>query len=334
MVVVVTVILASFSIVENKDVVHTDDDRQVGCKGITEEDEKEMQNIVMLFDDTNVLKDYLNQEVLKSPDRLVEEISMVERLLCFELEGYEYLVDEKVKIYLLMLDYYDEIFKDEDEVIVDTLTFDDSAGFFSVSLEVVLQDKRHLKVNSYYDYSDYVNYSPGGWDEREEVLEDMEDPMHILKTDVIGQLYLFFLNPLQETFEEGIPSYFADKNDLDWEMEIDDISFQLLDFKMFVAEGDLELRSNLENEKRWRKLVLFPKASTFDILDRWEELHEFNSKIPFPKHLIDEEKWVSVARYFVEHQDEMDDIDAGIYNYIRRDSAEGRFVEDIANGIE
>src|SRR5699024_12232223 len=72
--------------------------------------------------------------------------------------------------------------------------------------------------------------------------------------------------------------------DLDWENKMIDVrlGFGSLDFKMFVAEGDLELRSNLENESRWRMVSLFPRQSTVEMLERGEELHKLNSNIPFP----------------------------------------------------
>src|SRR5699024_2381535 len=81
-----TVILASFSIVENKDVLQNSDDREIDCTGITEEDEDEIQNVAMLFDDVDLLKDHLNQEVLGFMDRLEEEINMAERLCVLNLK--------------------------------------------------------------------------------------------------------------------------------------------------------------------------------------------------------------------------------------------------------
>ena len=334
-----TVILASFSIVENKDVLQNSDDREIDCTGITEEDEDEIQNVAMLFDDVDLLKDHLNQEVLGFMDRLEEEINMAERLTCLELEDNENLAEEKTKIYLMMLDYYHEILKNDDEVIVEELTFDESGGFFSQSLEAVLSDKRQLEIISYYDFSAYLRYSPDGLNDMEEALEEMDQPVHMLNiitTDVINQLYIFFLNPLQGAFEDGIPSYFSGKNDLDWENKMIDVrsGFGSLDFKMFVAEGDLELRSNLENESRWRMVSLFPRQSTVEMLERWEELHKLNSNIPFPEKLIKEEKWVGVAKFFAEHRGNINEIGWGITDYIYSGSTHDREVEDIANGVD
>src|SRR5699024_4630924 len=147
------------------------------------------------------------------------------------------------------------------------------------SLEAVLSDKRQLEIISYYDFSAYLRYSPDGLNDMEEALEEMDQPvrmLNIMTTDVIHQLYIFFLNPLHRAFEDGIPSYFSAKNDLDRANKMIDgrSGCGSLDFEMCVAEGDLERRSNLENESRWRMVSLFPRQSTVERLERWEELHK------------------------------------------------------------
>lgn len=88
----------------------------------------------------------------------------------------------------------------------------------------------------------------------------------------------------------------------------------------------------MENGSQWRKANLFPKETTFSRLGYWEELHKINADISFPEKLIEEEKWMEVADFFVDRREELKEIGGEITEYIYSGSTYGREVEDIANG--
>src|SRR5699024_5712466 len=156
------------------------------------------------------------------------------------------------------------------------------------------------------------------------------------KHEIIDQLYLFFINPLQQAFEDGIPSYYEGKNDLEWEIKISDIKLgsSYFDLEFLLADGDVEPRKVLKNEKRFRKVDVFPTKFTKEPLERWEEVHLINSDIPYPETLIQEENWLGVADFFSNQFSKMLDIDMDIPEYIGSGNTYDRDVEDIANGID
>src|SRR5699024_715791 len=229
-----------------------------------------------------------------------QEVKKVKHLTCLNYEDDENRTEEKLKIYGTMLEYYQELFKNEEELIVEEINYEIPETFHMLSLTVVLNDQRKLDIEYYIGFDASFTKSRYDWMQEEEILEEISKPMNIVKHEIIDQLYLFFINPLQQAFEDGIPSYYEGKNDLEWEIKISDIKLgsSYFDLEFLLADGDVEPRKVLKNEKRFRKVDVFPTKFTKEPLERWEEVHLINSDIPYPETLIQEENWLGVADFF------------------------------------
>jgi len=331
------IVLSPFAIIDKQDVIKNNDvQSQADCTQITEELETELQEIALLFDDINQLKDHLNNDILRSKDQVEQEVKKVKHLTCLNYEDDENRTEEKLKIYGTMLEYYQELFKNEEELIVEEINYEIPETFHMLSLTVVLNDQRKLDIEYYIGFDASFTKSRYDWMQEEEILEEISKPMNIVKHEIIDQLYLFFINPLQQAFEDGIPSYYEGKNDLEWEIKISDIKLgsSYFDLEFLLADGDVEPRKVLKNEKRFRKVDVFPTKFTKEPLERWEEVHLINSDIPYPETLIQEENWLGVADFFSNQFSKMLDIDMDIPEYIGSGNTYDRDVEDIANGVE
>lgn len=48
------------------------------------------------------------------------------------------------------------------------------------------------------------------------------------------------------------------------------------------------------------KAQLYPTQDSYEILNRWEEVHKYNQDIPCPKDAIKEENWEEIGKHLAE----------------------------------
>ncbi|GAF17217.1 transposase [Bacillus sp. JCM 19046] len=102
------------------------------------------------------------------------------------------------------------------------------------------------------------------------------------------------------------------------------------------AEGiasTLAMEANFLEQSRYAQgdvLVteLQPTEVTYDILNRWKEVHYLNPEIPYPENEIDLNDWKGIRSFKLEHQGEIEINFPGLFAYIDRGTVEGE-VEDL-----
>lgn len=340
-VVIMCTILTACSHEKTEDVIyHHDGDQRQDCSQMTPEFEDELKDISLRFEDANLLINDLNQEVLTSTDQVEEELEKVNYLNCLQVGVSPY--DEEARpaqllqLYFTMLEYFHAVLKEDEDIQVKNIIFNDDSKHGYFTLKTVLKDQRELNIKYYIGSMAHSRHFEDQLGLDQEESDGIDQFVHAIKTNVIDQLYLFFKNPVQDTLDTVIPSYYEDKNDLDWEDRVGNIGLSSSYFRMeiFIADGELKPRRMLENETRWRKVDVFPTSSTWEPLERWEEMHLINPDIAYPEEFIQNENWLGVAEFFEEHRADFLEIDSDIPEYIYSDSTRGRKLEDVANGIK
>lgn len=117
--------------------------------------------------------------------------------------------------------------------------------------------------------------------------------------------------------------------------KIADKEDQIIEIKLFQSEGDLSLEvQDIPDDKRPGDIedlnALFtPTKETFNILNRWEVVHQIDPEYPYPETLIKEEDWMGMNQYLYGDADdeaggakaemvydENNNIDNDVYEYI------------------
>lgn len=90
---------------------------------------------------------------------------------------------------------------------------------------------------------------------------------------------------------------------------------------------DLQLQVNNHRAGSNLEIRLIPSQESFDILDRWETVHQVDSSIPYPEIEIEDQDWIALNRLMLGELDEEEgghgasityDFDNEIYEYIIR----------------
>ncbi|MDQ0206949.1 hypothetical protein [Alkalicoccobacillus murimartini] len=113
-----------------------------------------------------------------------------------------------------------------------------------------------------------------------------------------------------------VVSYQSGKNDLEKNITVgearavaDDLEMQLLVSKRDVPGAG---RNDFQ-------VSLYPRDSTYEIFERWEEVSKINSNIPYPSELIEKQEWQEISNFYSNHEAEINKEFPGLSEYIFED---------------
>ncbi|MBM7539828.1 hypothetical protein [Amphibacillus cookii] len=109
-----------------------------------------------------------------------------------------------------------------------------------------------------------------------------------------------------------INEYQSEKQELNKQITIGNAtsSASNLNMEMVIVE------SGYFNENdTWVEVL--PTNSTYAILERWEQTHQMNSDIPFPKEYIDQQQWDKVSDFYNDSTDQFEAVHNSLSNYIK-----------------
>ncbi|WP_017470937.1 hypothetical protein [Amphibacillus jilinensis] len=128
-----------------------------------------------------------------------------------------------------------------------------------------------------------------------------------------------------------INEYQIEKQELNKQITIGNAvsSASNLNMEMLIVESGDFIESNT-----WVEVL--PTNSTYTILERWEQTHQMNSDIPFPKEYINEQQWDKVSNFYNDSTDQFEAVHRDLSDYIKSGylSEEVTIEDMIKNNVE
>ncbi|SPU21312.1 transposase [Niallia circulans] len=118
----------------------------------------------------------------------------------------------------------------------------------------------------------------------------------------------------------------------------EDINHQLTIGEAKVTAGALKMELHvtrrpplrLVGEREELNISFQPTNETFDIIERWKEVHAINAEIPYPQEAIDYHDWYTISDELLKAQAPINKINDDLYNYIiDGDLPEDRTTEEL-----
>jgi len=284
---------------------------EVDCGKITEEMKSDILQIFNHLNEGEMkeLKNRLNETVLTSKDTLENEMTTVHNHTCIELEDVEddnLFSEEKMEMYLLMLEYYYTIMEDQSELRVDQITFDDPDDYFIFRLSAKMESGNHAEVELFPGSMANSSYLHRENDLLRELLESApSDAAVFFKNEFADRSLHALADPVTEAFNR-ISGYREEKAEHGWETEIREnrSASGLLDLQFAIFEGD---GNAFWHDEELRKIELYPSRNTYFILERWEDVSDVVWGFPYPDEgLIHTEEWLELSDFYYENNTDMD----------------------------
>lgn len=234
-------------------------------------------------------------------------------------------------MYLSMLNYIETIFDAEDMPQINDLSLEITGVDYLYELTATFDNKKQVEITYFTGSTAAIKLSEVELEQLKEVYEN--DVLRILvsvKTQIIDPLGSLVLeNPLIRGIQHK-KQHDQQKADAKWEEELQDAltAVRRLRMEFAIVEGD-----SSERDKRYRNVDLYPVTYTYELLERWMEVHEINSDIPYPEEEIQNEDWEEIGVFLYVSQLEMNEYGRELYRYI----SDGKLpitqtVEDVATG--
>lgn len=299
--------------------------------------ESELNEIVNYMNEDHVdqLKDRLNDQVVVSREGLEEEIVMVQAYLFLAENTYgeiDIVRDDKAKLeaYLILLNDYHATLQGDTIGQVDMLNYVEnpnniSGHYFETALETAVYDdsmrqylteeqfrENYIGENSWtvrtFELSEVTYYSSASASGLKQYLqnENLENELANYTSNFIEKQVV---NKIISEVGKGAPivkkwiDYSEGERELERDVTIGDsqAAADLFDMEFSMSES-----WSVPGPPSELEVQLYPTGSTYDILARWQEVHEINPEIPIPMDEIESEDWYGIADFYRAHHTEMD----------------------------
>ncbi|QQK77588.1 hypothetical protein HUG15_19710 [Salicibibacter cibarius] len=319
-------------IVDKEDILEQD----IACDDPEKRLESNVHNITGQFSEgeMNELKERLNGSVLHSQEALEQEMETLSAHACLNLPEDDYDTEAKMEMYLYMLEYYYTIMESDDDIKVDSLTFEE-LDYRVYQVASQLDNEKQLEITFFMAENARSRYIHLDGDESsEEMYENALSDNELMWGEIFDGILLVLADPITRVSSQ-ISGYLTAESEREWKREIvqTTTNTRSMELQFAMIEGDGE--ALFYDDEKVRKIEIYPTSFTYDILDRWEEVHDINPDIPYPEEHIDSEDWLEIDDFYVRNLANFRDIDDELSNYISgRSIDDGRTVEEIANGVE
>lgn len=312
--------------------------------------------------DIDKLKEHLNDEVLQSKGALEEEITLLEAFLFTGREDFDIAyVDsdsrEKLSAYLTMLkDYHSAIVSDDIyKLHAHTLEYKDQPDGVN---EHVLKTNLELKSKSddadtdgffdmsrgtsgSYFYDAEITYfttmDAAAFQNHLETKKLINKEVTFTRDFIQGKILSSVVGAIAKQGAPVIDGYIsiaehqAELNDLRDDIKvkekIEPTSYLAMEFSITESETSLVNKGESKDSARHLSNDLHverhPTQETYAILERWKEVHGYNSEIPYPEDAIQSQNWDEITKQIRDTSFGTD-----LYNHIFNDA------EIIKNGKE
>jgi len=290
-------------------------------------------------EDIDKLKDYLNDKVLNSRGALEEEIAMVEAFLFTDRDGFDIgYVDtdsrQKLEAYLTMLkDYHSAIVSDDIyQLHAHTLEYQEQPNGVN---EHVLKTELELKAKiddqdpdglfdmsralsgSYFYDSEITYYTTTDATAFHDHLENQKliDKEVTFTRDFVASK--IFTSVVGAVVKQGAPLVDGYVSITEHQAELkkirDDItvretkevaSFLNMELSItnsethFVNDGDP--KDSAKHKTDNMHVELYPTQSTYEVFNRWKEVHDYNNDIPYPEDAIQSQDWEKLSEVILD----------------------------------
>jgi len=328
---------------------------------------KEIEDIAsfMSEEDIGKLTERLNEKVVVSANALEEEIAMIQSyVFTGDKRPGELVVERDIKAkletYLIVLKNYQSAFGKWDKTVaqVDVLKYEkDPDGVSGHYIETRLQkapyrsiDRGNMSVKEYRDYAlrdngldspplTYFNttevtyYTKANASSTYDHLENqklLNEDANYTKDFIVMQIFNVIIGQMgkpvgvvQTALEHDIG-----KSELETEITIREARevADMLSMEFSISEnGSVPLSSAPETT-----VQLYPTEASYKILDRWQEVYDINSNIPYEENYIKSLDWVKINEYLNDNDSK---IGGDLSDYITEGVLSGgQTVEDLAKG--
>ena len=273
---------------------------------LNEDKKTELEKVASFMDEENVgkidkLTERLNEKVITSDFALEEEMMLVEAYLFLGTTtptetGIEYEVRDKLRTYSMLLKNYHTYIVENNSVIkVDELEYvrnkDDMPGH---SLESKFMSEPYggngtfTKLNEHGpmeevaiknkdDFREWFFFS-SGYPVFESISGTSTTVTYIVGSNAANKVWG---NEAYQTYDAKT---IRGKEQLERKIKIEE--------NLIIASSlGLEIGISKVNSERDINIQLYPSEGTIMILERWQALHEADSKIPFSEEAVNEQNW-------------------------------------------
>lgn len=167
-------------------------------------------------------------------------------------------------------------------------------------------------------HSKISHYESGDDLQRENNLKDRQEYANHTSDFIGSQLLSLSLNVLLKgnpvgSGIEAIADYANDKSEKEHKMTQGDAELAARDFGL---EVQILERLTRDSKHESYEIKFLPTEETYTILNRWKEVVDSGSDIPYPKEEISEENWFLISDFFHRNQTEMKESYVEEFNYI------------------
>jgi len=299
--------------------------------------ENEINEVVSFINEDNIeqLQDRLNNQVVVSNEGLEEEMVMVQAYLFLADHTYGEIEipredESKLRAYSIMLQDYHHALQGDTIGNVDMLNYvenpnDISGHYFETALETAEYDDsmkqfmteevfreeymgENSKVLRIFELSEVTYYSSAAASDLRTMLENegLTDELANYTSNFIGKQVV---NKIISEVGRGAPivqnwiEYSEGRRELEKDVTIGESQevAGLLGMEFVISDG-----RSVPGRPQDTEVQLYPTGATYDMLERWKEVHELNPDFRTPTDEIESEDWYGITNYFRDHELEFD----------------------------
>jgi len=281
------------------------EDKQT-CEQMSSTQKDNLENIMHFLKpevDAEGMKKHLNQEILTSHEQLEAELDLKTYIKCPGIEKDDDSLSESMAAYYELLVYIDQIMNKDSSLEIEDLTF---KGFHNVTLmryiEATFKDGKTVEVQ--YFLSPDAPTDRYFYEDREQIkqLEKIPDWVQILYSQVVIPISKIIDNPLQKN-----ANLYVGQMELKKEKAMQD-KMEEIEQPVDILQADFAVTVETHKVFRepYRNHQLYVNGWTYDLLKRWEEVHEVNDTYIFPQESIEQRDWERVAEVAAELNSDLD----------------------------
>lgn len=286
------------------------------CEGIHPAEEKKMMQIAdrMEENDEEGLKQHVNNHVLSSKEELEAEMGLMTFIPCLDVQQRAIELKGKMVGYEQFLQYSKQFIESEKELEVKQLVMEEFRNETPMfHLGVTLNKNRFVTIDSFYGLTASSYYREYEWRETERMLDTFPLILSLIQVDIIEPLMNLIGSPIEKT-ADLTANYMEEQkeNILQEDLQETKSVSDKLKTNFVVLEGERGLF-----EDPYYHQYLYPSDSTYMVLERWEEVHQINSELPYPSKAMDEMDWKGIEAAVINIEDDISD---DLYHYIFYDT--------------
>ena len=323
---------------------------------------KEIEEIADFINEKDIekLTDRLNDKVVISADALEDEMAMIQAYVFLgnhipSETSVDYYDRSKLEAYLMLLkDYHNHMVGDDKVIQVGKIGYEKNynniSGFYLESV-IKTADYNANDIMSKENYREWIFFDPDNFvmpkiesteityatgpsaskSIRESDKNNLEKELanyesNFLVKNAISKVVseLAKKADISGFVEAGKTAigFGSDKKEMEQEIEVENV---------LITAGrlDLEVVISERNPGRELNIQLYPLDETILQIERWEQLHNENSNIPFPAEAINSHDWYKVAD---ELAGVLEEFGPRTYTYIYSGNKNGESIETLAEG--